>query len=398
MKIAIIAASPRPIPASMGGATQTMMTHLLDVNEELKQHTFGVFSYFENEAFTMSKKYEKSTFFYYEPKESLDRIQSLTYRFLRKVSNHKIHLRSNFISYCAKIINKEGFDVVVLEGNCFQANQIRQLISNKLILHMHIDRLNVDLPETLSIMESVDGIFAISNFCKERMLEVDPGKSKSIVVVKNTIDTEKFTPVGADECRDFLNKKFNFNSSDRIITYCGRLVENKGVLALVKAINSIKSQHVKLMIIGSSVYLGAKRTSFTERLQNQVGDNKNIVFTGFIKQDQLPTYIKASDLVVVPSICNEAAGNVIIESLSCGVPVVASTQGGIPEYASEKACSLVPYNDNFINSLSSAISYLITHKDEYDVKASNARSVALSYDKYNYYNNFCSSLKYICNL
>ena len=65
MKIAIITASSRPIPAVKGGATQTMMTHLLDVNEKEQNHEFGIFSYYDSVAADASLKYKHIRFFFY---------------------------------------------------------------------------------------------------------------------------------------------------------------------------------------------------------------------------------------------------------------------------------------------------------------------------------------------
>ena len=50
MKIALVTANMRPVPATCGGATETMLTHLLDVNEEKKQHQFFVYSAYEDDA------------------------------------------------------------------------------------------------------------------------------------------------------------------------------------------------------------------------------------------------------------------------------------------------------------------------------------------------------------
>ena len=59
MKIAIITGSARPIPATRGGATQTMMTHLIDVNEQQKKNDFIIYSYFDVEAEMISHQYQQ---------------------------------------------------------------------------------------------------------------------------------------------------------------------------------------------------------------------------------------------------------------------------------------------------------------------------------------------------
>ena len=64
------------------------------------------------------------------------------------------------------------------------------------------------------------------------------------------------------------------------------------------------------------------------------------------------------DVVVVPSICNEAFGLTVLEALAAKKPVVASNRGGIPEILSDKYGILVD-NDNFIENLFKAMYYMI---------------------------------------
>lgn len=397
MKIALITASERPIPATLGGATQTMMNHLIDVNEEKGEHEFVIFSYHENQAELDSKKYKYSKFYFYRPIKKLDKIESIFYRTLRVLSNHKIYLRSNFIRFCAKHIREENVDVVVLQGNCFQAKHMRSLIDNKIILHMHIDRLNTELKESEDIINSVDGLIAISEFCKRKMLEVCPEKNDKIRVLKNTIDIDSFNKDDKDDVKKIIRKKIGATENQIIISYCGRLVEDKGVLELVKAIKQLNDKRLRLMIIGSSVYAGGKKTEYVKKLEKEAeGLVGGYCFTGYIPQKELPKYVKSSDIAVVPSICQEAAGNVTIEALACGVPVVASTQGGIPEYADESACELVPYNEDFISNIATAIHKLINNKDLYKAKCDNSRKVALKYSKHIYHTNFIDVVNKLC--
>jgi glycosyltransferase involved in cell wall biosynthesis len=392
MKIAIITASPRPIPATQGGATQTMMTHLLSVNEELKTHLIDVFSYYEFDACELAKEYHYSSFYYYRPNTRRDYLQELFWRVLRKITNEYVYLRSNFVEYCAKIINKSDYDAVILEGNCFQVQQIRKLVLCKLILHMHIDRLNNELKSTKRMMSACDGLFAISEFCKQRMLDVYENYKNPILVVKNTIDVSKFKYRG-DNVRAEMRKKYGISDQQFVISYCGRIVAEKGVLELIQAVRKLNNPHVTLMIIGSSVYQGGKTTPYVENVAEEAKSLAGgVVLTGYVPQKELPDLISSCDLAAVPSICYEAAGNVTIEALACEIPVLASSQGGIPEYADTKGCVLVDYDKNFVSNLSKQIETLISNKELYASLKSNARGIALQYDKYNYYNNFFNAV------
>lgn len=400
MNIAIICAMETPIPASRGGATETMMTHLIDVNEGKKKHKFHIFSYYDFEASVLSHKYKMTDFYYYHPNRFKERVEDLFWRVLRKVSREKIYLHSLFVKWCAKKILKSNIDIVILEGNCFQLEYMRSLLGKKkIILHMHIDRLNLELKACKNIIDKCDGVFAISEFCKKRMMEVVPSADNKIIVVKNTVDTDKFSRNGREETITQIRKKIGLKEGQLLISYCGRIDPTKGVLELVEAMASLADPNLRLMIIGSSIYAGSKKNAYMKKVEEKA---KQVVggvfFTGYVPQKELPNYVSGSDVATVPSLCLEAAGNVTIEALGCEVPVIASTQGGIPEYADKSACLLVNVDKDFIKNFASAIHKLAYDKDLYSSLKKNTREVAVKYNKYNYYMNFDQAINKIFDL
>ena len=76
-------------------------------------------------------------------------------------------------------------------------------------------------------------------------------------------------------------------------------------------------------------------------------------FLGQVDHDTIPSYIGVSDILVLPSL-SEGMPNVLKEALACGVPVVATEVGGVPEFIiSNQLGLLVPPAD--VDSLSKAI-------------------------------------------
>ncbi|ETR64811.1 MAG: hypothetical protein OMM_15311 [Candidatus Magnetoglobus multicellularis str. Araruama] len=69
-----------------------------------------------------------------------------------------------------------------------------------------------------------------------------------------------------------------------------------------------------------------------------------IIFTGYIKRSELSKIYYLSDLVVVPSRVNDACPNVVLETQACGIPLVATRRGGIPELVVEGKSALL-YDD-----------------------------------------------------
>jgi len=81
--------------------------------------------------------------------------------------------------------------------------------------------------------------------------------------------------------------------------------------------------HCSLLIIGSGSQL--------EVAQNLAKDNPRIKFLGYQPEEKIQEYFSQADYTIVPSLCYENSPTVIFESLSAGVPVIASDLGGIPE-------------------------------------------------------------------
>lgn len=391
MNIALIIPNTTPVPATRGGATENMMNLLIDVNEIEQKHHFILFSTFDEEAFEQSKNYKHTEFHYYK-RGKYDNLKGIHSRILRKLTFEHRDVRSNYIRFCANVINYKDVDMVIVEGHCFSIQQLRNLIGNKmLVLHMHIDCLNREMRSSGRIIRSCDALLAISEFCKRRMLDVEPSYKERIHVLKNTIDTERFSAEGREDKVVRVYEKIGLKPWQNVVYYCGRIVPEKGVLELVQAIEKLDADDIYLLIIGSSVYRDGKATPYMDKVSKGGKALRNgITFTGYIPQSELPNYMSGATLAAVPSKCLEAAGNVTIEALSCGVPVVASTQGGIPEYADERACALVKYDENFVDNMAKTIHEILNNKERLAEMQAAARSVALQYDKNNYYKNFCN--------
>lgn len=396
-KIALITGSERPIPQTQGGATQTMMTHVLDENEFHNKLQIDVFSYYESEAKKKSQSYRNSKFFYYNPRKTVDFLYTLFFRFLRKITRGKSYIRTNFVKFCIEQIKKDDYDAVLIEGNYFQVLQFRKALKNKIILHMHIDGLHTKTDNAKNIVDACSGIFAISDYCRANINSIDASCAQKTFTLKNTIDTEHF--IRNEEQRKKIREKYNIKENQTVFAFCGRISEQKGVLELVQAFNKIaEKSNAILVIIGSSAYLNGKPTKYTQKVENAaslLGDR--VIFTGFISQQELPAYYSAADILVVTSLWKEAAGNITIEGMATSLPIIASKTGGIPEYADEKACVMVDIDDNFVSNLANAMNFLLENEDERINMSKQARDCALVYHKSNYYKNLCELIDKILN-
>lgn len=394
-KIAMVLGGKTPVPATRGGATQAMLTHLIDENEKNKKIALTFYSYYDEQACRISKSYQSTEVKYYRPKRIWDSIYGLPSRILRKLSCGRVSIRTRFVRWCVSDIRRQEFDAVIIEGNYFQTIQLKKALQIPVILHMHIDGLNKETKDGKKIVNSCKAILAISDYCRNRIAEIDSVRKEQIYLLKNAIDTKHFCTDDLEEYKKRIRSRYGIDDSQKVFLYCGRVDEVKGVRELVQAFLHANNLQTHLMIVGSSAYLDGKSTAYYREIERMVKGCERIHLTGYIPQKELPAYYAAADVAVVPSKWQEAAGNVIIEAMACGLPVIATRRGGIPEYADRRACLLVDVGNDFINCLERAMMQMINDEERYFDMKRNAREIALHYDKSVYYKNFCTLLNQI---
>lgn len=117
--------------------------------------------------------------------------------------------------------------------------------------------------------------------------------------------------------------------------YVGRFVDWKGVQFLLEAFKAVSEQtHGVLELIGDGV-LKPQLQAQVERLnlQNQVH------FHGWMKREKIAPFIRECDIFVLPSL-REAGGNVVLEAMASGLPVVATNWAG-PAITIDSSCGIL---------------------------------------------------------
>ena len=116
----------------------------------------------------------------------------------------------------------------------------------------------------------------------------------------------------------------------------GNLVENKGHHIAIEVLTQMPE--FRLVIAGG----GPQRQSL-EALGHQLAVAARVQFLGSVPQDQLATCYSAADILLLPS-SREGWPNVLLESMACGTPVVATRVGGIPEIVTANAAGRLMAN------------------------------------------------------
>ncbi len=213
-------------------------------------------------------------------------------------------------------------------------------------------------------VKKVDHFFACSNFNAEQVFNYCGIRPK---VLYNGVNTELFRPLPADTD---LKKMLHINDEEKVIINVCRLVGWKGLNYSIKAFAELvnKGYKCKYLIIGD----GEKKKELQETVKNLKLKEK-VIFLGKIPNQELPRYYSISDIAVFPSIADETFGISIAEAMACGVPVISTTVGGIPEVVCKNCGFLVSPKD--YKALAEKIEFLIINEEIRKKFGINARKI-----------------------
>jgi glycosyltransferase involved in cell wall biosynthesis len=185
------------------------------------------------------------------------------------------------------------------------------------------------------------------------------------------IEADLFSPAKRDdEWRRSLGLE-----NKKVILYVGRLGAEKSVMTLLKAMKSLNETHngddLHLVLVGD----GPQRA----KLERTAPDNAT--FVGFKRGDELHRIFASGDIFAFPS-GTETLGNVVLEAMASGLPVVACGEGGIPDNVRHGETGLLHKYDN-ADDLAHQISTLLDNPDEATRLANAGRAYAesMSWDK-----------------
>jgi len=164
-------------------------------------------------------------------------------------------------------------------------------------------------------------------------------------------------------------------SEERIVLFVGRLVYEKGVHVLIKALSKVLEKvNVKFVIVGSGY--------MEEELSNLVtgmGLAHKVMFTGFVDDETLRNLQRCADVCVVPSLF-EPFGIAALEAMAAGSPLVVSDTGGLSEIV-EHDVTGVKVHPNNPDSLAWGIARVLLDKKYAEQLKNNAyKKVQEKYD------------------
>ena len=210
------------------------------------------------------------------------------------------------------------------------------------------------------IFKSANKVVAISGQSAKSIEELGVPK-RNIQIYTNWENSSFFIPMD----KKMAKEKAGF-SSNFVVSFFGRLVEEKGIKVLLKAIK-LCDKKIFFAIYGEG--------PLVDEVLKISQEFKNVKYMKIIQPELLPLHYSAADLVIMPSLHEEGFGRVAAGALLCSTPVIASNKGALPDIVNNSVGEVInPTPEN----LAKVINFLYTHPKQLETKALRCREYALS--------------------
>lgn len=210
--------------------------------------------------------------------------------------------------------------------DAFAAMLLAKVFKKPFVVKVHGSDINVGFRGFIrkylmrKMFRAANKIFTVSEALKTILIENDVDQNK-ICVLYNGIDLDRFKPLPQCDARHTLD----ISANSKIVLFLGHLIYTKGVFDLLEAFEKITLKNCKLFFVGEG--------SGKEKLKYLIADKglgEHVRIIDECLHEVIPFWINAADVVCLPSYM-EGLPNVILETLACGRPIVATHVGGISE-------------------------------------------------------------------
>jgi len=222
---------------------------------------------------------------------------------------------------------KQGRSVLTIHDLCFLVYKKYAIKSSRL----HYGR------RIKSYAQGADAIITISQNSKKDIINYLDISPERIFVIPAGKD-QKFKPQNDPETISKIREKYRLKRA--FILHVGTLEPRKNLVGLIQAYHRSKARkEYQLVIAGGKGWMYKEIFKTVEKL----GLTKEVIFTGYVPEDDLPALYSASSLFVFPSLY-EGFGLPPLEAMACGTPVVTSKVSSLPEVTGDAALLVDPFN------------------------------------------------------
>ena len=221
------------------------------------------------------------------------------------------------------------------------------------------------LPLVKFSLDESDAVTAVSKFLADKTT-TGFSTNKEPIVIPNFVDTEVYHRMECTKIRSQIAP-----NGEKILMHVSNFRPVKRVIDTIYILKQVlESVPAKLVLVGD----GPDRAE-AERISRELGVWEHVRFLG--KQNALPEILSSADVFLLPS-QSESFGLAALEAMACGVPVVATSMGGIPEVVTHSECGYIAELGD-INRMAKYTLDLITHPRKWNEFSKNARKRAVEH-------------------
>ena len=245
---------------------------------------------------------------------------------------HGPMMAASLRSFVAALRARDPFDVIdahYVYPDGFAAVEIGRVLGTPVVVSARGSDINLfrEIPSVRGhlarTLSGASALIAVSEALAESMRALGAAPRK-IHVIPNGVDARKFRPVAREAALGRLGL-----GPGRLLLSVGHLTANKGFDRLLRAFRLLLNlgghDDVRVAIVGGGTY-----RNDLERLVASLGLSDRVRLAGEVPHAELHLWYAAADLFCLFSL-REGWPNVVLESMACGTPVLATPVGGVPE-------------------------------------------------------------------
>jgi spore coat protein SA len=233
---------------------------------------------------------------------------------------------AQYLTSVLNYIQKEPFDIIQVDNRPYLMSAVKkQLPHIPVFIFLHSLTFTPISSKVASALANADLIIANSHSLQRRLARRFPHLAKGIRIVLLGADLDRFTPVLTQE-KYHLRRHYKLPQAFTIL-FVGRVIPRKGVPILIRAM-----YHLNKRLPAHLVIAGKGKPSYIRQLKLLARRLRvSVSFLGNVAHEDIHTLYQAADCFVCPSQNHESFGLVNVEAMACGLPVIASSNGGIRE-------------------------------------------------------------------
>jgi len=253
-----------------------------------------------------------------------------------------------WVSYRAIVNIQKQFDFELIDSHFVYpdgvaAAQLARRLNKPLVITgrgedvLRFPGLPVIGPQIRRALGRADALVALSGEIAEAMISngADPDK---VAIIPNGVDCEKFRPSDRDAAR----RRLGLPHDRPVVLSVGYRLERKGFHILIDAVAKIRERfpNVLVVIVGGQARWGQDYTPVIEQRIEANNASDHVWLAGPQPPQELHDWYSAADLFALLT-SREGSPNVVMEAMACGLPVVATAIGGIPQVLGDRKLGLL---------------------------------------------------------